>query len=343
MALSQKTLDKMNVFMASTAPLMFKCITDRNAFINDLKDRCNDPTKIAQEETNLCGPAAFMYCIAHEKPNEYAEYVLDLASTGKAYLGNMEVVPKPILSKPLSGDSVQTHQTKDVFTSDIDQISPVDWVALAGLRDASNYLLRVSSTSDAAGITDGGTLANWFKKTGWFKNVRDRSSNGGKMPMNNLLEINGLPASYVCLLVKATIIIKPNDIDKDLLQNTPNHWVVLNSNPNYTGTNGCNGSNILVYDPNDPNQKNYCPAVFSGGNFDMTFNPVLVGNAGAEAKARYLDERNNKYREIEKQELNIEVYTWGRDTYRQGALFWPINITVETFLKGYFGFVSAAH
>jgi len=348
MALSQKIIDKMNAFRASTAPLVFKCIKDRNAFINDLKDRCNDPTNIAQEETSLCGPAAFMYCIAHERPNEYAEYVLDLASTGKAYLGNMEVAPKRNLSKPLSGDSVELPPAQDVFTAGIDRISPVDWVALASLRDASNYLFRMGrSTAEAAGITDGGTLANWFKKTGWFKDVRDDSSNGRKMPMNNLLGINGLPASYVCLLVNQTVITNPNNIEKDFLGNTPNHWVVLDNskNKNSIGTNKPHGSKILAY---DPRQSNYSyPAVFPGGDFDMTFNPALVGDGGAEAKSRYLDERNNKYRDTEKQQLNIEVYSWGQERlllypHLQNPL-WPINTTIETFLKGYFGFVSAAH
>jgi len=313
MALSQKILDEMKAFRTSTAPLMFKCITNRNFFIDALEERCKEPININQSKASLCGAAAFMYCIAREKPDEYAKYVLDLANTGKASLGNLKIAPG---SGPFAADT---------------QASPVDWVALASLRDASNTLLGVKGDgSKAAGITDGGTLANWFKETGWFKDVRDYSSNGKKMPMNNLLEINGLPRSYVCLCIQKNIITDPNYDDKG---NLPDHWVVLGdcSRQNSTGTNGIDGSAIGVYVPNTQDPKEY-PTPFTGGNFDATFTPFL-GDKNSAVNSMAFSDKNNKYRELENKQLSLDIYTWG-DRYQ-------INTTVKNFLKSYFGFVSA--
>jgi len=54
-------------FRQGTGRLAFKCITDRDKFADNLKDRANNPFWIQQGETPLCGPAAFMHCIAIDR------------------------------------------------------------------------------------------------------------------------------------------------------------------------------------------------------------------------------------------------------------------------------------
>ncbi|MDR3213434.1 MAG: hypothetical protein LBT71_05900, partial [Azoarcus sp.] len=64
-----------------------------------------------------------MYCIARENPDAYGEYVLDLAMTGEGRIGNLVVKPGTDCRKA---------------GPDAKNIAPVDWVALASLRDTSN-------------------------------------------------------------------------------------------------------------------------------------------------------------------------------------------------------------
>jgi len=98
----------------STGNLKFKCITNRGNFAASLEGRSGNSNAIHQGGTPLCGPAAFMHCIAGDRPADYINYVLDLAETGTGRLGGLTVTPS---SNCLNATFIETN--------------PVDWVALA--------------------------------------------------------------------------------------------------------------------------------------------------------------------------------------------------------------------
>src|ERR1700758_4038487 len=91
--------------------------------VSGMIDRVKDPTKQNQADANLCGPAAFLYCLLNEHPDYYVGYVIDLFLTGKARIGALKVEP--------SLDCRYSTPPKG-------RIDPVDWIALASLRDSEN-------------------------------------------------------------------------------------------------------------------------------------------------------------------------------------------------------------
>jgi len=124
---------RMKKFEQDKGNLKFKCIggdTGRAAFVASLQARSDDARRINQESTPLCGPAAFMHCIASDRPADYVNYVLDLAEAGEARLGGLSV--------KTSADCRNAVVAKDI-------IDPVDWVALASLRDTTNTFSTMSS------------------------------------------------------------------------------------------------------------------------------------------------------------------------------------------------------
>src|SRR5690625_4337328 len=112
--------------------LAFHCLHHRNAdnFIQQLDDRAKHPFAIRQGNTPLCGPAAFLFCVASAYPEAYKRYVLELALYGEARLGKLRVIPSEACRNAQPEHGV---------------IHPVDWVALASLRDSTNRLLSMRS------------------------------------------------------------------------------------------------------------------------------------------------------------------------------------------------------
>jgi hypothetical protein len=313
---------KKNEFLNSTVPPAFSCIKntrqDRDNFVDALDKRRKDPLLIHQQETSLCGPAAFMYCIAREKPDDYGIYVLDLAMTGKGRLGKLEAAPEA-----------------GCRNASVGKIAPVDWVALGGLRDSPGARLD-KHDSQWSGMTRGATLAGWFKDTGWFEasNVTDFIPSRSR-PLDDLLRINMLPAGYVCLLLNSKVLT-----GKPTTWNGATHWVVLGDGDGKGGgTNGNCGTRIRIQASNTiitdylHRKVMTCP---------ISETPTPVGNevvTPAGFDIPIIDEKKRKRkRELEQGKLDFLMYTWGGN--RTVDKMHP-NLTVEEFLKYYFGYVSA--
>ncbi len=152
-------------FETGTGPLAFSLDTLshaqlRSRIADDLYARIEAPETIYQGIAPLCGPAAFMFCVAKTSPYAYARYVIDLAETGEATLGALRVKP---------GKACRNAQLGS-------RISAVDWVALASLRDASNSVLAMAGPdSSTAGITGSATMAEWFQHCGLFVSVSNQA------------------------------------------------------------------------------------------------------------------------------------------------------------------------
>ena len=183
----------------------------RSDVVDGLKVRIADPSKQNQSAASLCGPAAFLYCVLEEHPEIYAQYVIDLYKTGEGRLGKLHV-------KPSSG--CRAYQPPAA------KIHPVDWIAMASLRDSENTLLDYSSADDtAAGITMPHSLAAWFEKLGW-RGVRN---NTNSFFVKGRDEVNACSRDFdsdrrVCLFINMQMLDPLKFAHRSV---TPNHWVVL--------------------------------------------------------------------------------------------------------------------
>ncbi|MDR1424402.1 MAG: hypothetical protein LBI92_07355 [Azoarcus sp.] len=239
--------------------------------------------------------------MARENTAAYGEYVLDLALTGEGNLGGLHVK---------AGDGCRNAVLDN-------RIEPVDWVALASLRDDTNSVAAMDEPSDQfAGITTGGDLKKWFSKTGWFPGgIVDTSSWAASQSLDNLLEVNLRSANaYVCLCLNASIIaptsgeVGMNKIGKAHAPKNwwggANHWVVLGdaATPGVT-----DNKDILITLPKQTPQK-YNPGP---ANRDL----LLKGT------------------------LSFSCYSWGDSIKHVDDRFKPV--LTEEFLRYYYGFVIA--
>lgn len=244
--------NKKTQFLNTAQPVAFRCIpADRALLIKAIEDRQKDPKLISQGRVALCGPAAFIYCMARENAGAYGEYVLDLALTGEGKLGGLHVK---------AGAGCRNAALKD-------ETEPVDWIALASLRDDTNAIAAMDDPTDQfAGITTGGDLKKWFSKTGWFPGgVVDTSGWAATQSLDNLLEVNLRSANaYVCLCINASIIaVTPGELGMNKIGKThapkngwggANHWIVL-GDAAAPGTT--DNKDILMTLPNQAPQKYY--------------------------------------------------------------------------------------
>lgn len=210
--------------------LAFRCVNSGLTFLQRLRTRTQNPYSIRQGNTPLCGPAAFLYCVARHFPDAYERYALQLVLYGEARLGDMLVTPSDACRRATSGISEEYHN-----------ISPLDWVTLASLRDSTNNFLRMNGPgSNAAGITMPGAMVAWFESSGLFGQVDNHTVLTRSASHDNLLRANQKFRSGfdVCMLIRASIIGSVGgELNMDKLRKetpktiapTPDHWVVQTS------------------------------------------------------------------------------------------------------------------
>lgn len=182
----------------------------RQDVVAGLRERITNPSKLNQSAASLCGPAAFLYCVLEAMPHLYTQYVIDIYRTGEARLGGLHI-------KPSAG--CRAYQPPP------GKIHPVDWIALASLRDSENTLLDYSSANDtAAGITMPHTLASWFNKMNW-RAVRNNTNVyfvKGHREVNDCVRDFNL--SRICLFINMQVLDPFKFAHRSVI---PNHWVVM--------------------------------------------------------------------------------------------------------------------
>ena len=201
----------------------------RQKIADAIRQRAKTPELISQENAALCGPAAFMYCIAKQDKEAYIRYVVDLLTTGEGHLGDLIVTP--------SADCLKAEMPLDK-----DKIHAVDWIALASLRDSSNAIASMKSpASHFAGITLPSSMEAWFRATGWFRGVCNSADGVFRQNIDNLLDANERRGyGYVCLFIVAALLESSAGdnvgMEKVGISGVPktkygtaNHWVVMDS------------------------------------------------------------------------------------------------------------------
>ena len=179
--------------------------------ISDLIARVKQPWLINQSSASLCGPAAFIYCVAKDAPNLYVKYVIDLYVSGRGSINNLHVEP--------SEDC-----RKGTIVSGTSSIAFVDWIALASLRDSENSFLDYSSVTDqASGITLPGILSKWFT-LGGYCNINNKASLTWSQGSKHLIDaaISYQNNKNVCLFVSGKSLNSPFAV-----KIFPSHWVVM--------------------------------------------------------------------------------------------------------------------
>jgi hypothetical protein len=185
----------------------------RADIVSGLRERIANPAKIDTSNVNLCGPAAFFYCLVNDDADLYARYVIDLYTTGKAMLGTLEVSP---------GSDCRNHRP------DKAKIAPVDWVALASLRDSDNSFFDFDSDdTGVGGITMPHSMKSWFQACG-YGHMRDTTSVWVVSDVSDFDAIGSyfMKGRWVCMFINSNLLSGKTETDFSL---TPDHWVVLTS------------------------------------------------------------------------------------------------------------------
>jgi hypothetical protein len=187
----------------------------RSDMVAGLQARLVTPWIIDQRPASLCGPACLMYCLASLKNALYAQYVVDLYQFGQAFLGKLSVVP-----------SMECRKYAAVVASK--RIHPVDWVALASLRDSENGRTHGFNYDDPddefSGTTLPGKLVDWFKACG-FTHDADYTNFVVNKDVNCIRAAGNRFDQHhtVCLLIDGDLIQGA----ADPIPHIANHWVVL--------------------------------------------------------------------------------------------------------------------
>lgn len=188
-----------------------------------LKERIDDPDKINQSDTSLCGPADFCWDLASDWPKVYAKMGIDLWEKGVAYAGKHKIEP---------GKDLKKH-----FRPPTSTINAADWVTMASIRDSDNWILDYESTSDkTSAITMPHSLASWLKDTGYTKVENDTNVYFSK-DWKCASEASRLKGDgyRVCLFINADMLVVKTQDDSST---TPDHWVILKSAMTLTGAAG---------------------------------------------------------------------------------------------------------
>jgi hypothetical protein len=186
----------------------------RQVVADGLRDRVILPALINQGGTQMCGPAAFLYCVARSYPEAYVNYIIDLYDSASAKLWGFSIDA----SRSVRDSSVPLGPG----------IDPVDWIGLASLRESENLVHTYDGLSDgAAGATLPATLASWFKKATYSSvhNVTNLVGNKAQADIEAAGHFQ-LQGYDVCLFISSKML---RGLDAFFGATVPSHWVVLAS------------------------------------------------------------------------------------------------------------------
>jgi hypothetical protein len=204
--------DLIQDFAAGTGDGVFPKIS-RKEVVDGLRERVNDPVTQNQNQSSLCGPSVLLFALLNDAPDVYIQYVVNLWTKGVGALGSVTVTP----SKGCRN-----------YKPPADKIAPVDWIALASLRDSENTLWDYSSADDeSSGITRPEILQSWFKALN-FRNVRNETNFVFTKGQSDIDAANKLytEGNWVCLLIDGDVLTSPQKKGRSLY---PDHWVVMRS------------------------------------------------------------------------------------------------------------------
>jgi hypothetical protein len=190
---------------------------DRAEIAAGLKIRIDDPDKIKQTNTSLCGPADFARDVAEDKPVQYAQAVIDLYKTGSAHIETFIIKP--------GGDLKNYTPTADKYGN---KINAADWILLASIRDTDNWWFDYESVDDdAAAMTLPHSKEKWLRSAGYGDIINETNLVFCKDLSNAAKASRLFQSGY-----KVALFINGNMMkakDQNSASVTPDHWVALTS------------------------------------------------------------------------------------------------------------------
>lgn len=202
---------------------------ERNRIEADIQDRFYHRSYPSQVGASVCGPAVFFYCLQKDRPDVYAQAANELWRYGKTKIGELDIVP---------GDGCR-HPAGHFY----DNISGLDWMTLAGLRDSENAIFRFDTLdSPFAGITMWQTLTKWFEKSGYekiFSNVGVTQAG-----IKGVDDLN----KYVVQGCKVVTLVNDSLLRDSISEHTtyPTHWIVWDG-PLTAGSDGAVTLNLFSW------------------------------------------------------------------------------------------------
>ncbi|HYP13795.1 MAG TPA: hypothetical protein VEQ63_07715 [Bryobacteraceae bacterium] len=186
--------------------------------IKGLRERVQDPAKINQGGSLLCGPAAFAFDLAKTDPVAYVKAIINLYTGGTAVIGTLLLQPaKDLIFNRFSGG-----------------VEAVDWILLSSLRDSSNWFFDVESVDDLLSVaTLPSTITTWLQRVGYTKIV-NKTNVWFIKDFENLREANELKAKEYRIF----LFINSNMLHADRRTTTslaPDHWIMLQSGIDIAG------------------------------------------------------------------------------------------------------------
>ncbi|MES4615437.1 hypothetical protein V2154_23105 [Ewingella sp. CoE-038-23] len=182
---------------------------EKSLIESDINDRFYHLSYPFQASASVCGPAVFFYCLQNDRPDVYAQAAHELWKYGKTKIGELEISP---------GDGCR-HPAGHFYGD----ISGLDWMTLAGLRDSENAIFSFDALdSPVAGITMWQMLTTWFEKAGYERAY----SNVGLVQagIKGIQDLN----KYVEKGYKVVTLINDGLLEGGRFSNltVPTHWIV---------------------------------------------------------------------------------------------------------------------
>ncbi len=186
-----------------------------------------------QGQTQLCGPAAFMFCLIQDRPDMYVDLVINLWLGQPASLGDGNS-GSPGMVRPVNPSSRVQTNTPAAVTGHPKAIKAVDWISLASLRNDSPDLSPFTDydhpSDQVAAIARPKYLKGWFESAGATCLWDNTSEILPTSDWKELTELSAYSGGWVVMLVAAAMFSDGNPSYP-----FKNHWVVLNGSITING------------------------------------------------------------------------------------------------------------
>lgn len=138
----------------------------RDALAGEIKDRL-DGNLPHQRETSYCGPAAFLYCLIHDRPDVYVMYAISLWERGRFSFGTKDHTVRLNSGHGVIGAAAELVKTR---TSDPGHrhINDIDWMTMSCLSQSTRPIGigTVAPDDDLGSITYPNVMRSWFAAAG---------------------------------------------------------------------------------------------------------------------------------------------------------------------------------
>lgn len=179
----------------------------RDTLIRQLRRRLSGRDFPRQVQTSYCGPAAFLYCLLHDRPDIYVAYALSLWLRGefdfRTRSGSVEVEATRGTLQGLS--KARIAEPSRSFISD------VDWMTMASLSVSTRslgWVFGAPHPDDQIGsISYPNVIRGWFTAAGSRLRESTMGLGAAKSPLSATLRLmRHWPDSWIVLQIDSSLL-----------------------------------------------------------------------------------------------------------------------------------------